>query len=67
MGKKITASLLDNPVAPKQYRIRIELRGGQWVEMSSSTREILTQEYDRIRAAGVYGGLWITQIELIEQ
>jgi hypothetical protein len=64
--KKIKPALLDNPSAEKTYVVRVELSGGDWAELHFSVKEIATGEYNRIRAQGVYGGMWISTIEMGE-
>jgi len=61
--KKARAILLDTAELAKTYVIRIELSAGQWAELHFSSKEIATGEYNRIRAAGIYCGHWITKIE----
>ena len=64
--KKIKPALLDNPSTEKTYVVRVELSGGEWAELRFSIKEMATGEYNRIRAQGVYGGLWINAIEIGE-
>ena len=64
--KKIKPALLDNPSTEKTYVVRVELSGGDWAELRFSIKEMATGEYNRIRAQGVYGGLWINAIEIGE-
>ena len=64
--KKIKPVLLDNGEQPKTYVVKIELSGDSWAELRFSMKEIATHEYNRIRVQGVYGGLWITKIEMGE-
>ena len=64
--KKATSVLLENPEVKKTWAIRIELSGNAWAELRSSSKELATGEYNRIRAQGVYGGLWIRSIEMGE-
>jgi hypothetical protein len=64
--KKATSVLLENPEVKKIWAIRIELSGGEWAELRYSMKLIATGEYNRIRAQGTYGGLWIKSIEMGE-
>ena len=66
MGKKLTPTLLDNPTTPKEYQVRIRLRGDNWVEMRSPVKQIMLDEYNRIRSQGIYGGSWVEGIEMVE-
>jgi hypothetical protein len=56
--------LLENPEVKKTWVIRIELSGGEHCEIRTSIKELATQEYNRIRVSGVYGGLWVTKIDM---
>jgi hypothetical protein len=58
-------ALLDNTQQPKTHLVKIELSGG-WAELHFSQKEMADSEYNRIRAQGVYGGRWITKIDLGE-
>ena len=64
--KKTKPALLDNGQQPKTYVIKISLSGGDWAELRFSMKEIATGEYNRIRSSGIYGGLWIKNIEFGE-
>ena len=64
--KKIKPVLLDNGEQPKTYVVKIELSGGNWAELQFSQKEMATGEYNRIRTQGIYGGMWITKIEMGE-
>ena len=61
--KKAPAILLDSAELAKTYMIRIELSAGQWAELHFSSKEMVTAEFQRLRAAGIYCGHWITKIE----
>ena len=61
--KRARATLLDTAEAAKTYVIRIELGAGQWAELHFSSKEMVTAEFQRLRAAGIYCGHWITKIE----
>jgi hypothetical protein len=62
--KKSKPLLLDNGQQPKTYVIKIELSGGDWAELRFSMKDAATGEYNRIRSSGIYGGIWIKNIEM---
>jgi hypothetical protein len=64
--KKNSSILLENPEVKKTWVIRIELSGGDWTEIRTSIKELATGEYNRIRAQGIYGGLWIKRIDMTQ-
>jgi len=64
--KKSKPLLLDNGQLPKTYVVKIALSGGDWAELRFSMKEVATGEYNRIRSHGIYGGLWIKNIEFGE-
>lgn len=64
---KLPAALLASDVEEKSFSILISLSGNQYVQLKTNSKEIAQSEYNKIRAAGVYGGRWIDQIELTEQ
>ena len=61
--KKARAILLDSAEVAKTYIIRIELSADQWSELHFSSKEMAAAEFQRLRAAGIYCGHWITKIE----
>ena len=61
--KKNKAALFDNPELSKTYQIEIELSAGQRARLEFSSKEMSSSEFQRLRAAGIYCGHWITKIE----
>jgi len=48
------------------YNVIVEVRGEQFARLGFTNKTIAQNEYNRIKASGIYGGAWITKIEFIE-
>lgn len=48
------------------WRLRVETKQ-HWCEMTFSDRQLADAEYQRIRAQGIFGNAWVTEITLEEQ
>lgn len=49
------------------YNVLVEVRGQQFARLGFTDRKIAENEYNRIKAAGAYGGSWITNIQFVEE
>jgi hypothetical protein len=63
---KKTATLLDNPTAPKTYRIRLLLQENKTAEFIYSDRTMARSHWDQIRATNVVGNNAVKQSEFLE-
>ena len=60
------AALLEKPEVKKNYKITIEVNNSDTVSMVFTNRLHAQQEYNRIKAAGVYLGQWTKRVEFDE-
>lgn len=49
------------------YNVIVEVRGQQFARLGFTDKKIAENEYNRIKAAGAYGGAWITKIDFVEE
>lgn len=54
------------PEPQGSYRVRVEIGPYERAVLDFTARDMAQQEYNRLRAAGVYCGRWITRIEFNE-
>ena len=64
---KLPAALLSNGQEPKQYQVNVSLSGGHSVSIQTTDRDIAQAEFNKVKAAGIYGGRWVEHVELQEQ
>lgn len=64
---KTKAALLANTEEEKVYVINLELSGGKTASITVNDRTMAQQEYNRVRAASIWNGCWVTAITLNEQ
>jgi hypothetical protein len=63
---RIPPRLLTDTLRPKHYRVKITLPNAAWVDMQFSQKDVAQLEYNRIKAASIFGGQWIQTITLEE-
>jgi len=51
----------------KSYVVKINLNGGRWAELEFSGRDMARDEFNRIKAAGIYCGAWVDSMALGEK
>jgi hypothetical protein len=49
------------------YNVIVEVKGQQFARLGFTDKRIAENEFNRIKAAGAYGGSWITNIQFIEE
>lgn len=64
---KLPAALLSTGQELKQYKVLVSLSGGHKVSIQTDDKDIAQQEFNKVKAAGVYGGRWVDHVELAEQ
>ena len=64
---KIPAALLSDNLVEKTYQIEIKLSGNHMVLIQTTDKDIAQQEFNRAKAAGIYSGRWIDNLELREE
>lgn len=57
--------LLDNQSQPKKYIVNLSVANGS-VDITFTDRRMAQDEYNRIKAAGIYAGQWIKHIHFDE-
>ena len=62
----IPPALLTTQQAPHIWTVRIVLPRDNWAELKFSQKDMAVAEYNKIRAAGVFGAQWIQSITLDE-
>lgn len=63
---KLPAALLSTGDEEKTYFVLINLSGGHTVSIETTDKSIAQQEFNRAKAAGIYGGRWIDTVEIKE-
>jgi len=65
-ANKLKPTLLENPLAPQGYQVRVEFSNGRWAELNFSEKIWAQMEFNRIRAQGIYCDSWIVNAEIKE-
>ena len=61
---KIAPALLTDPETRKIYQVTVDLGNDRWAELNYTEKTWATDEYNRIKGAGIYCGCWIKSIEI---
>jgi len=61
---KLKPTLLDNPMVPQGYQVKVEFSNGRWAELNFSEKIWAQMEFNRIRAQGIYLDTWIVNATL---
>ena len=66
-GNKLKAALLASEPTGTVYQVRVSMSNGRWATLQFSEKAWAQNEYNRIKAAGIYCDSWITACELEEK
>lgn len=63
---KLTAVLLSDETKPSYWTVRISFSRNNWAELRFSQKAPALEEFNRIKAAGIYTGQWVEKVEIDE-
>jgi len=63
-ANKLKAALETNLDAPVGYQVKVQFSNGRWAELNFSEKIWAQQEFNRIRAQGIYCESWIVNATL---
>lgn len=63
---RIPAALLSSKEQPRIWTVSVKLPKDNWAELAFSQKEQAVAEFNKIKAAGIFGGQWVESVTLDE-